>query len=211
MSRPVGYMVLLLLSGGVAVVVLIGYVIGGIIFGSITAHVARSKGYDGGFWWGFFLGLIGLLVVGFRPNLNTSTSESSFYVSNYADHTESSISSTNPGSTYDNDWLCECGKHNSNRMNYCVRCRRERSMDSKLPKVTCPHCGAKNKSGNTVCYCCDKPLTDHVATSEKKLSEVIDTAAKSIELIEQLSKLHEQGILTDEEFQEKKAKLLAKM
>lgn len=191
--------------------VIIGYVISGIIFGAITAYVARSKGYDGGFWWGFFLGIIGLLVVGFRPNINTSAFELSPYVSTYADHTVSSISSSESDSASDDSWLCECGKSNSNRMVYCLRCRRERSLDSKLPKVTCPHCGAKNKSSNTVCFCCNKPLTDHVITSEKNRSGVIDTAAKNIELIEQLSRLHEQGILTDEEFQDKKAQLLAKM
>lgn len=26
----------------------------GLVFGLITRYVAKSKGYDGGFWWGFF-------------------------------------------------------------------------------------------------------------------------------------------------------------
>ena len=49
-------------------VVLISYVIMGVIFGFITKYIANSKGYDGGFAWGFWLGIIGILVVGFRPN-----------------------------------------------------------------------------------------------------------------------------------------------
>lgn len=48
--------------------VLIGYIINGIIFGSITRYISRSKGYENGFAWGFWLGIIGLLVVGFRPD-----------------------------------------------------------------------------------------------------------------------------------------------
>ena len=53
------------------------YIVNGIIFGAITSYVSRVKGYEKGFAWGFWLGLIGLLVVGFRPSLkqdNVSTS-----------------------------------------------------------------------------------------------------------------------------------------
>lgn len=32
---------------------LIAYLIQGVIFGVITRYVANSKGYDGGFAWGF--------------------------------------------------------------------------------------------------------------------------------------------------------------
>ncbi len=48
---------------------LIYYVIMGVVFGFICRYVAKSKGYEGGFAWGFFLGIIGLLVVGFRPTI----------------------------------------------------------------------------------------------------------------------------------------------
>ena len=37
------------------------------IFGSITRSMNRDKGYDGGFAWGFFLGVIGIIVVAVRP------------------------------------------------------------------------------------------------------------------------------------------------
>ena len=39
------------------------------IFGWIAQYISDSKGYDTGFAWGFWFGFIGLLVVGFRPNL----------------------------------------------------------------------------------------------------------------------------------------------
>ena len=54
---------------------LIAYVFQGIIFGVICSYVASTKGYNGGFAWGFFLGIIGLLVVGFRPNLTQASAE----------------------------------------------------------------------------------------------------------------------------------------
>lgn len=37
------------------------------IFGVITRSINRNKGYDGGFAWGFFLGIVGIIVVAIRP------------------------------------------------------------------------------------------------------------------------------------------------
>jgi uncharacterized membrane protein YeaQ/YmgE (transglycosylase-associated protein family) len=39
----------------------------GIICGLITRSMNIKKGYDGGFWWGFFLSIIGIIVVAVRP------------------------------------------------------------------------------------------------------------------------------------------------
>lgn len=36
------------------------------LFGIITNHVAKTKGYENGFFWGYWLGIVGLLVVGLR-------------------------------------------------------------------------------------------------------------------------------------------------
>ena len=38
------------------------------IFGSITRRMSKNKGYEGGFAWGFFLGVIGIIVVAVRPD-----------------------------------------------------------------------------------------------------------------------------------------------
>lgn len=43
------------------------WLIGSIIFGCVAKHIASSRGMDGGFWWGFFLWFIGLIVVACRP------------------------------------------------------------------------------------------------------------------------------------------------
>lgn len=47
----------------------------GIVFGFITRYIACSKGYDGGFWWGFFLGVLGLIVVCVRPAIKQGEAE----------------------------------------------------------------------------------------------------------------------------------------
>ncbi len=50
----------------------IGYLIGAIIEGLICGFVAKkigeNKGYDNQFWWGFWLGVIGVIVVAVKPD-----------------------------------------------------------------------------------------------------------------------------------------------
>lgn len=51
------------------------FLVQGLIFGFITRAIADSKGYDGGFWWGFFLGILGLIVVAVRPTMTKVESD----------------------------------------------------------------------------------------------------------------------------------------
>jgi hypothetical protein len=48
------------------IIELIVGLIGACIFGAITKGINEQKGYEGGFWWGFFLGVIGIIVVACR-------------------------------------------------------------------------------------------------------------------------------------------------
>ena len=41
---------------------IISYLVAGIIWGVISNYVGKSKNING-FWWGFFLGFIGLIIV----------------------------------------------------------------------------------------------------------------------------------------------------
>ena len=43
-----------------------------IIFGCIANVINTKKGYDGGFAWGFLLWIIGVIIVGCRPEKNNS-------------------------------------------------------------------------------------------------------------------------------------------
>ena len=55
-----------------AIVYFISYLIVAIIFGFICKAIASGRGMEGGFWWGFLLGIIGIIVVAVRPNENKS-------------------------------------------------------------------------------------------------------------------------------------------
>lgn len=184
---------------------LIGLIIYGIIFGCITKYVAESKGYEGGFWWGFWLGIIGLLVVGFRPDIRQQQSS----------HTSSELpawaSSSHSSSANASGWTCICGAKNPSSLGYCLACRRDKS-EGNIPKKICPHCGAGNKATNTLCFACDKPLDGSQPTHRRPPVTVNNEASTDyIDILEKLGKLREQGILTEEEFQQKKSEILAKM
>ncbi len=47
---------------------LIGYLVVGVICGFITKAITNNRCMEGGFWWGFFLGIIGIIIVAVRPN-----------------------------------------------------------------------------------------------------------------------------------------------
>ena len=50
------------------IAVLIGFFIQAVIMGIITRKINESKGYYGGFAWGFWLGIIGIIVVACRSD-----------------------------------------------------------------------------------------------------------------------------------------------
>ena len=46
----------------------IGYLIAACICGLVTKQINESRGKEDGFAWGFFLGVIGIIIVAVRPN-----------------------------------------------------------------------------------------------------------------------------------------------
>lgn len=58
---------------GIVIIIGVIYVIPGCIMGCITDSMNRKKGYNSGFSWGFFLGIIGIIVVACRPFNNANT------------------------------------------------------------------------------------------------------------------------------------------
>lgn len=179
---------------------LIAYLIQGVIFGVITRYVANSKGYDGGFAWGFWLGIIGLLVVGFRPNIQNEAS------AEYKPMYPHAIPDEKP------KWECGCGAMNPDSLDYCLSCRRMRGEYKPAPTEPCPHCGAANKITNEVCFACNKPLKSEVSDETPvALNETGASADDCFAVLESLAKLHDKGILTDAEFEQKKAEVLSKI
>ena len=116
--------------------IILGYFIGGIICGFITNAIAKNKGYSGGFWWGFFLGIIGIIVVACRTDKRLLEM----------------VENQNAGTQAQNskNWICpECGAENSGRGLVCNKCSSEHWRCSKCNTVNasgakfCIGCGAK--------------------------------------------------------------------
>lgn len=47
---------------------MLGIIIVGVICGLISKAITKSRRMSGGFWWGFFLWIIGIIIVAVRPN-----------------------------------------------------------------------------------------------------------------------------------------------
>ena len=47
-----------------------GVLLSSIIWGIITQAINKSHGREGGFWWGFWLWVIGVIIVAVRPSEN---------------------------------------------------------------------------------------------------------------------------------------------
>ena len=61
-------------TGAYIIGALIGALISGVVCGLVCQAIASSRHMDGGFWWGFFLGIIGVIIVTVRANDKQTTS-----------------------------------------------------------------------------------------------------------------------------------------
>ena len=46
---------------------LIGFILWRAVLGLVSRRVMKNRGGKGGFWWGFFLGVVGIIVEAVRP------------------------------------------------------------------------------------------------------------------------------------------------
>ena len=80
---------------------IIGFIVQAVIFGFATKIVIRNKGYfENWFWWGFFFGIIALLVASSKPE-------------NHEFDTDSNDSTKRSG------WKCTCGKEHPTYVSSC--------------------------------------------------------------------------------------------
>jgi len=75
------------------------------VFGCITLSINENKGYEGGFAWGFWLGIIGIIVVACKPT----------YVPAEMYSSEKASGGLGRGS-----WKCSCGRYNANDISSCI-------------------------------------------------------------------------------------------
>ena len=80
---------------------IIGFIVQAVIFGFATKIVIRNKGYfENWFWWGFFFGIIALLVASSKPENHEFDADSN-------------------DSTRQSGWKCTCGKVHPTYVSSC--------------------------------------------------------------------------------------------
>ncbi len=161
---------------------LISYIITACIFGVICKHINESKGYYGGFAWGF-LCVIGVIVVACKSDHPAKMA--SYYQQSEALSKLTSIS-TNRKSTDGDNWICiKCGR---SVPSYSAGCfcgmKREESQRLRIAKAV---------------------------NREKEEKQEKDQRAElnNIELLVKYKELLDMGVITTEEFEQKKAMLLS--
>ena len=126
------------------------------------------------------------------------------------------MSSTNQMSSYTHSpnltpWTCVCGVENAGSLDYCLNCRRTRE-EANVKKVNCPHCGAKNKETNKTCFACGKSMTEEKEQENRPVATALEPeTTDGIEILKKLAELQKQGIITEEEFTQKKKEILSRM
>lgn len=117
------------------------FLIGGLIWGVITKTINENKGYDGEFWWGFFLGFIGLIVVLCKPDNRTFVNNNSYSVpdDNWS-YGSSSAPVASPNAAYSS---------------YTSAAERERNERRILSEAfwKCGKCGRVNPAYTGTCIC----------------------------------------------------------
>ena len=174
-------------------------IVQGIIFGFATKTVIENKGYDENwFWWGFWFGLIALIVACAKPQIISSTtagsnSQSTGYY-NYTSagcYTKESDIIRNRETLNAGGWQCPCGRVNASYVSTCA-------------------CGANKADVKNLAYKKEEERKESEAKKEaeaKMQAEIRDETAK-VSAIKGYKELLDSGIISQEEFEAKKKQLM---
>lgn len=163
------------------IVYLIVIIVRGAIWGIATNYVLENKGYnENWFWWGFFFGLIALIVALTKPDIHSS------YKGRY--HEEIARSIRENDLLRAGGWKCTCGSVNANYVSTCSCGRNKRDIDLETAR--------KENANNGL-------VGQEIVMDKKEQAE-----AKTISAIKEYKELLDAGILTEEEFEAKKKQLL---
>lgn len=198
---------------GILFVYFIIWLISALIWGFIVRKVAENRGYynDNSFWWGFFLGLIGLIVILTRPERRT--------YSGYSQYSAPSASSTQTGA-----WICpNCGTQNR-LSNTCITCAKQRPGPRGGTEGWRCRCGRTNASYVGTCSCgllkpmpgaapsnVPAPQTNVQTSSSAPVTNVNSSDVKAgskFDEVKSYKELLDAGIISQEDFDKKKAELL---
>ena len=135
--------------------VILGAIISGIILGYLSSSLHSQKGYDGGFWMGFFLGIVGLIYAAGLPDLNVISAISRIKKQVLQ------ISQNNNKETYKVSNTENCSQNNNNKETYkdsnTENCKDNIKNIEKTKTVrytNCPVCGCRVYDDEEYCCSC---------------------------------------------------------
>lgn len=157
-----------------------------LFFGWISASISKKRGMSGGFWWGFFLWIIGIIVVALLP---ADTKKQEEFLDNslhiyYCAHCEKTYSGV---SDKKNDSCPNCGSL---------------LLETTILRDTWQSFSGGKKEQIKKAFAAGQYLR-HPA-----LSSVHITVVDGAEEIKKFKELLDEGIITQEEFDTKKKQLL---
>lgn len=156
-----------------------------VVWGLVTDKIIKNKGYENNwFWWGFFFGWIAFVLALTKPDINTQQNNSHQYDNSYQNNTNSPLSAESAKRRREEQiragfWECSCGSFNPP---YCTTCL----------------CGRTPKD-----VIAEKKNIQNVQPTKKE-----DEELKNINLLKEYKELLDAGVITQEEFEQKKAKIL---
>lgn len=102
---------------------LFGVVLVCIICGFISQAIASSRGMDGGFWWGFWLWIIGIIVVAVRPNDKPVHYQYAPAPKSKQEREKEILAA--------GGWKCDCGEVNYDYVTSCSCGRSKRDVEQR--------------------------------------------------------------------------------
>ena len=178
---------------------IVGSIISSVFWGWATQKIIDNKGYDTNwFWWGFFFGLIAFIVACARPRKssnNYSTPKYGYNTSLFSDKpTERSSSGTHRTNMQGNGWRCTCGRVNAH---YTGTCACGRTKDGRNPAAEARKRRAEQEAAQK-----------QKEEQEAKVAQDETKKLNNLKMLKEYKDLLDSGIITQEEFDKKKAELL---
>lgn len=175
------------------------------LLGYITNEILKNKGYSlNWFWWGFFFGLWAILFALIKPDLTRTYSDNqgNTFLHDYAEEeynrrnnvSGEKLQNINDIKLMDNGgWKCSCGRINASYVGTCG-CGKLKGEAGKKEKEEITNANAGAASVN---------MSAATTTKTEKENE-----SKNLDYLVKLKELLDAGVLTQEEFDAKKKKLL---
>lgn len=186
------------------------------VMGVITKKINESKGYYGGFAWGFWLGIIGIIVVACRSDARRSDGSGSQYMSGgYGGERENPLAYSGSG------WTCAfCGRGNPGYKNLCDCGRSKNESDQKRARAVAAEPTHGKTAREVQLEGAKKMLDDGLITNEEyeakknrilgiqKAEESGNQKNTTKTQLDEAKKLFDEGLITEEEYKAKRAKIL---